>query len=728
MKLAVVTPCFGDSCESEAGLRARRLASAFAANGHDVDVLTTASRGPAAAGEDGYTVRRFPVDRRDAKAFDRADAYLRLQSPRSARTTFPAAVTDGYAQNVRSRALLDYLADGCGDRTALLFMPYRWQPVLEGIPRVAGRAFMQPCLRREAYAFLPAVSTAIHATRGLFFGSDAEYRLALHIFGPGIRDKSVVVGEWLDEPVRLAAVVRPGGFAPEGERFVLYVGPRDETKNVGLLVAAFRSFRETHARASLKLVLAGPGTESYADPERGVLDLGPLGVAECEALLEFALVVTEPSYEVSSPSVLEAFARACPVAVNANGPWPAAFAEARSGPDLGAAGWEASTKAQWAQVFEAIEGMDRSERDRRGGAARRYFERNASVAGVLARYEGAIDGFAEPRNGVPLYHLLASNDLTDDAVRRGKALADFAGYGGMPAATGIGLAADAGTAVVVHSPETEHLRAALLGADIQALVYDTAAFVHSGREAFEVATAARTGVATSPVGAAFLQDAGVRGVREVPFLSGTRCWDVPSDRELATLLDDGKANCLYAGRLDWNAGIDRLVASFAFLLALEVDARLVLCGPLDAGDSSQTSQRNLIADSGLGDRVHFVASSDAGRMSAAFRAATIFWTLGEGATSLSPLLDAMWFDVPILAYASAPCAALLGPAGLLVGDAAGAGEVAGLAKILIGDEKVRRQVLSTQRRRREAITYDRAAGANCAHELFGVELLGAIRS
>jgi glycosyltransferase involved in cell wall biosynthesis len=739
LKLAIVTPWFGEACETEAELRARRLAQAFCASGHEVDVLATASRGPGAPWDrndlplgtlrkDGYSVRRFPVDRREAAAFDRADAVLRLQTPRSARTVLSAGVAAGYAENIRSSALLEYLRASCDDRAAFLFMPYRWQPVLEGIPIVASRAYVQPCLQREAYAFLPAVATAIHAARGLFFNSEAEYRLALHIFGPGIREKSVVIGEWIDEPERSSFVEGPGDFAPARERFVLYLGPRDETKNVGLLVEAFVTFRERHGAASLKLVLAGPGLETYGDPDCGIFDLGELGWAECARLLEYAQALAEPSYDCVSSFVLEAFGRGCPAAVNADGPWPALFADVRSGLEAGAAGWQATTKSEWAQAFEAIDRSDRFDRERRSRAVRHYFERHASVARAVGQYESAFARAAAAGSGVPAYHVVASDDLTDDAVRRGLALADFSGYAGMPATAAIGLDAHEDGMVVIHSPRADHLRAALLGAPaIGALVYDTAAFLDSRREAFEVATAARLGVGTSEVAVQFLQDAGVAATQEIPFVSGTRCWDVSSDPEMARLLDDGKANCVYAGPFDWNADLDRLVAAFAFLLALEVDARLILCGPLDAGAPAQQALRETIAENGLAGRVLFVSSADPGRLSAVFRAAAIFWTLGATATSLSPLVDAMWFDIPILAYASAPCAALLGPAGLLLRDTSDAGRIAGLAKILIRDEGLRAKVLFAQSLRREALSYDRAAGARCAGELFGSLALEASR-
>ena len=47
---------------------------------------------------------------------------------------------------------------------------------------------------------------------------------------------------------------------------MLYVGRRDETKNVGLLIESYRLYRRHDYATNLKLVLAGPGSTSYHDP------------------------------------------------------------------------------------------------------------------------------------------------------------------------------------------------------------------------------------------------------------------------------------------------------------------------------------------------------------------------------------------------------------------------------------------------------------------------------
>ena len=94
-------------------------------------------------------------------------------------------------------------------------MPYLYGPTLLGLPYVAERAYLQPCLHDESYAYLPRVAEVAHLAKGLLFNSAGEYELALRLFGPGIAPKSTIVGEGVEflEDVP-APAERIGAFVP----------------------------------------------------------------------------------------------------------------------------------------------------------------------------------------------------------------------------------------------------------------------------------------------------------------------------------------------------------------------------------------------------------------------------------------------------------------------------------------------------------------------------------
>jgi glycosyltransferase involved in cell wall biosynthesis len=127
----------------------------------------------------------------------------------------------------------------------------------------------------------------------------------------------------------------------------------------------------------------------------------------------------------------------------------------------------------------------------------------------------------------------------------------------------------------------------------------------------------------------------------------------------------------------------------------------------------------MVVEYRLTDRVLFVDPSDAAALAAAYRQASIFWSMSEGAEPRVPLVDAMWHDVPLLAYSTPSAAKLLGRAGLLFRQKNDLVAAAATAKLLIRDKQLRGKVLAAQEARREAFTLAPAAGARLVSSLLG---------
>jgi glycosyltransferase involved in cell wall biosynthesis len=65
-----------------------------------------------------------------------------------------------------------------------------------------------------------------------------------------------------------------------------------------------------------------------------------------------------------------------------------------------------------------------------------------------------------------------------------------------------------------------------------------------------------------------------------------------------------------------------------------------------------------------------------------------------------PLVEAMWFNIPILAFKSTATPETLGPSGLLFTAKQDEEKLAALAYVLVRDEELRRKLLASQHRRR----------------------------
>src|SRR5205085_6363518 len=254
-------------------------------------------------------------------------------------------------------------------------------PAMLGLPLVANRPWLQPCLHDEAAAYLPETAELFRRARALLFNSEGELELALQLYGPSIHSRSAVVGEGIEraayepeQPARaLPASVRD-------TRFVLYLGRRDRVKNVDLLTRAFAQFKAAQPESRLQLVLACPGAESFnAD---GVHDLGLVADETKAALLAHARALAQPSRNESfSRALMEAWSAGRPVIAHRDCLATAIAVERAAG------GWLAANEAEWMELFARIEAASDEELATLGARGRVYAAEQADWDKTIARYE-----------------------------------------------------------------------------------------------------------------------------------------------------------------------------------------------------------------------------------------------------------------------------------------------------------------------------------------------------
>jgi glycosyltransferase involved in cell wall biosynthesis len=590
-RLAVVTPWFGAELTGGAERAAWQVAHGLAERGHAVEVFTTCARSfasdwsaeayqPGSSPEGPLTVRRFRVDARAANAFDRANEILlgrdlSYYRERSAAVE-PDVADDFIRSGISSAAALEALRAELPTFDAVLALPYPYGLSLAAVELAGRRSMLQPCLHHEAYAYLPAVERAFRAAGALLFNSAAERSLAYRLYGPAIALKSLVVGHWLqDAPRSAASVRRVNGFRPADHRYVLYLGRRDATKNVDVLVESFARFRRQCRMLSLELVLVGPGSRSFADPAHGIHDLGFVGDEQKAALLGGALAVVQPSVNESfSRSLMEGWNAGKPVAVNAR---CAATSDAvrESG-----GGWLAATKAEWSALFEQIDVMPAAAREAIGERGRSFYREQTSRERILDRYEAAVA-----------------------ALARGRAANRF---------------------------------------------------------------------------------------------------DAPPAPALVRRLSDGRRTVLFAGPLDESSCIEQLLAGFAFLLSLGIDARLVLAGEFAPDGELADRFYAAVAGARLADRVVVLERTRPEIVAASYRSADLYWSAAEDGPA-DELVDALGFGVPVLAFANPASRRVLGSAGILFNDKRDPLALAALAALMITDRALRETLLDGQRRRFEVL-------------------------
>ena len=159
--IAIVTPWFGEALKGVAEQQAWQLAHRLYKLGINIEVLTTCCKSffadwgtdhlkPGKNTENGFTIRRFSVDSRNHHSFNRVNQQMlaieaaNLKPGVSLVSDETSAIFSG--ESINSTALLEHLTRNKETYRSFLFMPYLYGPILNGLPIVADRAYLQPCL------------------------------------------------------------------------------------------------------------------------------------------------------------------------------------------------------------------------------------------------------------------------------------------------------------------------------------------------------------------------------------------------------------------------------------------------------------------------------------------------------------------------------------------------------------------------------------------------------
>jgi glycosyltransferase involved in cell wall biosynthesis len=758
MRLAYVIPWFGPDLKGGAEQHAWQFSTRLAARGHEVEALTTCCRSyleewtenHLAAGEEtvgGVRVRRFPVDPRNRPRFDTLNAKL-LALPRSELRpgvwpVEPAEASAWTDDNINSRALERYLAENAASYDALVFIPYLYGPTLRGVPLAGRNAWMQPCLHDEAYAYLPDAISAIHASRGLLFNSEGEQHLAARLYGPSIWSKGHVVGGGIE----FAALdqKRESALPPmlDGRKFVLCLGRREPEKGVDFLVEAFRAAR-AHADAhDLVLALAGPGARQYDSPGEGIVDLGLVSDEVRVALLHGCVALAIPSPNESFSRVLfEAWYAHKPVLVRG------CCDATRLPVENAAGGWVAETREEWVNRLREIARLAGTHEAlaEMGSRGRAHAESIADWDRVMERFEAFVAPGGPGKPGSRTVHAvrghsaehpaaihqlspnLGYGDAISNEMLEVRAMLRAAGYRSEIFATNVddrlagegvryrrGVLSADDALIYHHSIGAEVTAVAIEHPGPKGLIYhnitpaeyfrpfrpEFARILRDGREdLWRLAPAFPVSVGDSAYNAAELRRYGFADPGVMPLPVDPITWDLPPAQDWMRRLSDGRRNILFVGRVAPNKRQDRLVRAFSILRGM-VDARLVIAGSAPPGDPYADSVRESIAELGLDQDVVMTGHCSVEDLHACFRTSSLFWSFSEHEGFCVPLIEAMWFDIPVVALSSSAVPETLAEAGQRFHWLDDDGVVATRAARILVDEVERRRLLATQRRRRE---------------------------
>ncbi|MBU1140455.1 MAG: glycosyltransferase [Proteobacteria bacterium] len=753
--VAFVIPWFGENLKGGAEQLAWQVSNRLAKRGYSVEVLTTCCASflddwstnhlPAGVEHlDGLVVRRFKVDKRNGELFNQANTYGLSISPEDLRPGInPFTFGTGelfVAENINSSALERYLKWNKKKYHAFVFLPYLYGVILNGLPLVAKQSWLQPCLHDEVYAYLPDVENAMRQCRGILYNSLGEERLASHLFGPGIVRKGEVVGVGVEsfDLTHSELPKQVAGHQLEQEKYVLCLGRRDKTKNTVMLVEAFRKYRKRYPESSLQLIIAGPGDGPFGVAVKGVHDLGLVSELDKEALLSNCTALFQPSRNESySRVIMEAWFYNRPVAAHGACLATAMAVEAAGG------GWLAEDLEEWAQLFHRLNETEESELVEFGKKGREYARRYAEWDAVIDRYEIVL-GLRSPqiakerkqdRSAIRTIHQLLPGFAYGDAISNQtiiiRDLLRSQGYKSEifteqidPSMIhearlfkdGKGIKADAGliyhhsigaglTDFVINHPGPKSL--IYHNVTPPELVRDAdpelAKKLEKGlRDLHQLAPHFPVSAGDSRFNSLDLEENGFSSPAVLPICVSPEKWNIPAEPNMMRRLQDGRDNILFVGRLAANKCQHDLIDVFASYLSMYGNCRLILVGGFIEEETYYQSLKAQVRRLGLEGDVLFTGKVSDSALHSCYRCADLFWSMSEHEGFGVPLIEAMWFDLPVFAYKSSAVPETLGEGGLLFTDKQDSRYLSATARLLMHDCEVRSKVISAQKQRRKA--------------------------
>jgi glycosyltransferase involved in cell wall biosynthesis len=235
--------------------------------------------------------------------------------------------------------------------------------------------------------------------------------------------------------------------------------------------------------------------------------------------------------------------------------------------------------------------------------------------------------------------------------------------------------------------------------------------MREGRRQLAVAApAVRFGVADSEFNQRELDALGCPRTAVAPILFDFREYDAAPDADLLAARRRARASggidWLAVGRVAPNKCLHDVVLAFAIFHKIhDPRARLTLVGGQSAGLYWRALHK-LVADLDIADAVTFTDVVTRAELFACYRSADVLLCLSEHEGFNMPVVEAMHFDVPVLAYAAAAVPDTVGDAGLLLTDKDPV-VVATAVERLRSDASLRQGLVEAGRKRVELFSIER---------------------
>lgn len=307
-KIGFIVPWFSDNIKGGAEMELKELVHHLQNAGVKLEVLTTCVKDflsdwnknyykEATTVENGIVTKRFKIKERNVVRFDEINARL------IANQKVSEDEEKAYMENmIHSPNLYKYMDDNKDEYSLFVFIPYMFGTTYEGLKVCPQKSILIPCLHNESYAYMKIYAERYSKIRGMIFHSKPESELANKIFDLSKINYSVLGGGvYTDISFNRDRFIEKYKI---NSPFMLYVGRKDATKNVDVLIKYFTAYKRRN-KNNVKLVMIGPACLPIPDEMKNdIVDLGFVDLQDKYDAMSAATVLCQPSVNESFSLVI----------------------------------------------------------------------------------------------------------------------------------------------------------------------------------------------------------------------------------------------------------------------------------------------------------------------------------------------------------------------------------------------------------------------------------------
>ncbi|MCC6933508.1 MAG: glycosyltransferase [Deltaproteobacteria bacterium] len=193
---------------------------------------------------------------------------------------------------------------------------------------------------------------------------------------------------------------------------------------------------------------------------------------------------------------------------------------------------------------------------------------------------------------------------------------------------------------------------------------------------------------------------GAKDVNVLPLPLDSQKWSVAANAGIAAALrDHGGKNILHVGRLAPNKCIEDIIKAFYFYHhKIEKKSKLWLIGIDIDTEIYSFELRRLVSELRLEGDVEFVGAVADCELRAFYENSDLYLCTSEHEGFCVPLLEAMYFALPVIAYDACAVGETLGDGGVLI-DHKRPAEIAEIMNLLLADNSLRAGLLTAAKAR-----------------------------